>query len=89
MSSRLKFVKSYKTAKEGAGMHDYLFWINAQSQSIYVFQMPKLKKKIICEIEVVPAYHMIKKLKIDQLWIYMLHVDVGYWISEYNYSIEQ
>ena len=51
------------------GRDDYLFCMNAQN---IFFQLPKLNKYCL-GIELDPAHQVIKKLKMDHLWVYTLH----------------
>ena len=65
--ARLKFVKRYESVPVNRGWDDYLFWMNVKS---IFFQLPKrLNLKECCSggqsVEVVPAYQVIKKLKIE------------------------
>ena len=70
--SRLKFVKKYKgLAVEGA-QDDYLSWINTQKYVVSFFQLPKLNKYCL-GVELPPAHQVIKKLKMDHLWVYTLY----------------
>ena len=48
------------------GWDDYLFWLNAQN---IFFQLPKLNKFCL-GVELDPAHQVIKKLKMDHLWVY-------------------
>ena len=48
------------------GRDDYLFWLNAQN---IFFQLPKLNKFCL-GVELGPAHQVIKKLKMDHLWVY-------------------
>ena len=54
----------------GRGQGYYLFWMNAQN--IFFFQLPKLNKCCL-EVELDPAHQVIKKLKMDHLWVYILY----------------
>ena len=51
------------------GRDDYLFWMNAQN---IFFQLPKLNKFCL-GVELDPAHQVIKKLKMDHLWVYTLY----------------
>ena len=48
------------------GRDDYLFWMNAQN---IFFQLPKLNKYCL-GAELASAQQVIKKLKMDHLWVY-------------------
>ena len=48
----------------------YLFWMNAQN--IFFFQLPKLNKFCL-GVELDPVHQVIKKLKMDHLWVYTLY----------------
>ena len=50
-------------------LDDNRFWMNAQKN---FFQLPKLNKYCL-GVELDPAYQVIKKLKMDHLWVYMLY----------------
>ena len=54
--------------KRYGGRDDYLFWMSAQ----YFFQLPKLNKYCL-GVELAPAHQVIKKLKMDHLWVYTLY----------------
>ena len=51
-----KCVKKYKNLIVEGGRDDYLFWTNAQNQFFF-------------NLEVTPAYQVIKRLKINHLWV--------------------
>ena len=56
--------------KSRCGRDDYLFWMNAQ----YIFfQLPKLNKHAWLGAELAPAHLVIKKFKMDHLWVYTLY----------------
>ena len=67
-SSSQKFVKKYKRLAVEAGGDDYLFWMNAQNK---FFQLSKLNKYCL-GVELAPEHQVIKKLKMDHLWVYSL-----------------
>ena len=68
--ARLKFEKKYKSLAVEGGRGDYLFWMNGPK---YIFfQLPNLKK-YCWGVEMVPAHQVIKKLKMDHLWLYTLY----------------
>ena len=48
------------------GRDDYLFWMNAQN---ICFQLPKLNKYCL-GAELAAAQQVIKKLKMDHMWVY-------------------
>ena len=48
------------------GRDDYLFWMNAQN---IFFQLPKLNKYYL-GAELAAEHQVIKKLKMDHLWVY-------------------
>ena len=52
------------------GRDDYLFWMNAQNN--FFFQLPKLKEFCL-GVELDPSHQVIKKLKMDHLWVYTLY----------------
>ena len=54
--------------KPYCGTDDYLFWMSAQ----HFFQLPKLNKYCL-GAELAPAHQVIKKLNMDQLWVYTLY----------------
>ena len=53
----------------GRGPDDYLFWIMPK---ISFFQLSKLNKYCL-GVELAPAHQVIKKLKLDHLWVYTLY----------------
>ena len=71
---------------------------------IYFFQLPKLNKFCL-GVELDPAHQVIKKLKMDHLWVYTLYPTscrngyrilvteqkghASYWNSEHMYLIEK
>ena len=55
----------------------------------FFFQLPKLNKYCL-GVELAPAHQVIKKLKMDHMWVYTLYPTYpGYWNSEYVSSIEK
>ena len=68
--ARFKFVKKYKSLTVEGDQDYYLFWTNAQN--IFFFQLPKLSKCCL-GVELDPAHQVIKKVKMDHLWVYTLY----------------
>ena len=60
---------NYKSLAVDGGRDDYPFCRNAQN---IFFQPPKLNKYCL-GIELDPAHQVIKKLKMDHLWVYTLY----------------
>ena len=83
---------------EGAGMIIFFGWM----PKVYFFQLPKINKYCL-GVLLDPVHQVIKKLKIDHLWIYMPQRlqnvikkkkknqkgHASYWNSEYMYLIEK
>ena len=55
----LKFVKKYKSLAVEGGRDDYIVWMTAQNTFFFS-----------C---LVPAHQVIKKFKMDHLWVYTLY----------------
>ena len=74
-SARLKFVKKCKSLTAERGRDDYLFFgsmpkIFILNYIVFIFIIIML----FWGVEVAPAYHeVIKKLKMNHLWLYTLH----------------
>ena len=61
-----QLISNCKSLAVEGGWDDYLFWMNAQN---IFFQLPKLNKYCL-GVELNPAHQVIKKLKMDHLWVY-------------------
>ena len=70
---------------KGAGMIIFFGWMPI----ISFFQLSKPNKYCL-GVELAPAHQVIKKLKMDHMWVYTLYPTYpGYWNSEYVSSIEK